>query len=124
MNITLRQLRAFTEVARRESFTEAAKQLHLSQSAVSALIRELERQIGFGLLDRTTRRVVLSASGGHLLELSERVLRDVDSALSEAKGLLEKSRGHVIVAASPLAGRHGAARDDIPICPNLPRGTH
>ncbi len=48
MNITLRQLRAFTEVARRESFTEAARQLHLSQSAVSALIRELERQIGFG----------------------------------------------------------------------------
>jgi len=103
MNITLRQLRAFTEVARRESFTEAAKHLHLSQSAVSALIRELERQIGFGLLDRTTRRVLLSASGGHLLELSERVLRDVDSALSEAKGLLDKSRGRVIVAASPLA---------------------
>jgi DNA-binding transcriptional LysR family regulator len=103
MNITLRQLRAFAEVARRESFTEAAKQLHLSQSAVSAQIRELERQIGFGLLDRTTRRVVLSASGGHLLELSERVLHDVDSALSEAKGLLDKSRGRVIVAASPLA---------------------
>ncbi|HWS70198.1 MAG TPA: LysR family transcriptional regulator [Steroidobacteraceae bacterium] len=103
MNITLRQLRAFTEVARRESFTEAAKQLHLSQSAVSALIRELERQIGFGLLDRTTRRVVLSASGGHLLELSERVLQDVDSALSEAKSLLDKSRGRVIVAASPLS---------------------
>jgi DNA-binding transcriptional LysR family regulator len=103
MNITLRQLRAFTEVARRESFTEAAEQLHLSQSAVSALVRELERQIGFGLLDRTTRRVVLSASGGHLLELSERVLRDVDSALSEARGLLDKSRGRVIVAASPLS---------------------
>lgn len=103
MNITLRQLRAFTAVARHASFTEAARQLHLSQSAVSALIRELERQIGFGLLDRTTRRVVLSASGGHLLELSERVLRDVDSALSEAKGLLDKSRGRVIVAASPLA---------------------
>lgn len=103
MNVTLRQLRAFTEVARRESFTAAAKHLHLSQSAVSALIRELERQIGFALLDRTTRRVILSDSGGHLLELSERVLRDVDSALSEAKGLLDKSRGRVVVAASPLA---------------------
>ena len=103
MNITLRQLRTFIEVARRESFTGAAKQLHLSQSAVSAQIRDLERQMGFTLLDRTTRRVVLSASGEHLLGLWERVLHDVDSALSEAKGLLSKSRGRVIVAASPLA---------------------
>lgn len=103
MNITLRQLRAFAEVARRESFTEAARQLNLSQSAVSALIRELERQIGFGLLDRTTRRVVLNPSGEHLLELSERVLNDVDSALREARGLLNKSRGRVIVASSPLS---------------------
>lgn len=103
MNITLRQLRAFIEVARRESFTEAAKHLHLSQSAVSTQIRDLERQIGFALLDRTTRHVVLSASGEHLLGLLGRVLHDVDSALLEAKGLLDKSRGRVIVAASPLA---------------------
>lgn len=103
MNITLRQLRAFREVARRESFTEAARRLNLSQSAVSALIRELERQIGFSLLDRTTRKVVLNPSGEHLLELSGRVLSDVDSALREARGLLNKSRGRVIVAASPLS---------------------
>ena len=103
MNITLRQLRAFAEVARQESFTLGAQKLHLTQSAVSALIRELERQLGLALLDRTTRRVALSESGRHLLQLSERVLRDVDSAINEAKGLLDKRRGRVAIAASPLA---------------------
>lgn len=66
-----------------------------------AVVRERERQIGFGLLDRTTRRVVFSASGVNPLELSQRVLRDVDSALSEGKGLLDEGRGWVIVAALP-----------------------
>ncbi|MGQ0547108.1 MAG: LysR family transcriptional regulator, partial [Betaproteobacteria bacterium] len=41
MNITLRQLRAFVEVARRRSFTTAARHLHLTQSALSHLLREL-----------------------------------------------------------------------------------
>lgn len=103
MNITLRQLRAFVEVAHKGSFTAAARHLHLTQSAVSALVRELERQLGLSVLDRTTRRVMLSDSGKHLLLLAERVLRDVDSAVTEAKGLLDMSRGRVIVCASPLA---------------------
>jgi DNA-binding transcriptional LysR family regulator len=102
MNVTLRQLRAFTEVARQASFTTAAKQLNLSQAAVSALVRELERQLGLALLDRTTRRVSLSEVGRQLLQSSEQVLRDVDSAINEAKGLLDKRRGRVTVAASPL----------------------
>jgi DNA-binding transcriptional LysR family regulator len=103
MNLTLRQLRAFAEVARHGSFTAAAGRLHLTQSAVSALVRELERQLGLVVLDRTTRRVTLTEPGTQLLLLAERVLRDVDTAVTEAKGLLDKSRGRVVVAASPLA---------------------
>ncbi len=70
---------------------------------MSALVREMERQVGFALLDRTTRRVELNDSGRQLLQLADRILRDVDSAISEAKGLLDKSRGRVVIAASPLA---------------------
>ncbi|MEJ1964662.1 MAG: LysR substrate-binding domain-containing protein [Gammaproteobacteria bacterium] len=103
MNLTLRQFRAFVEVARAGSFTAAASALHLTQSAVSATVRELESQLGLAVLDRTTRRVTLTESGTQLLQVAERVLRDVDSAVTEAKGLLDKSRGHVVVAASPLA---------------------
>lgn len=103
MNITLRQFRAFVEVARQGSFTYAARNLHLTQSAVSALVRELERQLGLTVLDRTTRSVTLTEPGRQLLLLAERVLRDVDTAVTEAKGLLDKSQGRVVVAASPLA---------------------
>lgn len=103
MNLTLRQLRAFVQVARQGSFTSAARQLHLTQSAISALVRELERQLGLVVLDRTTRRVTLTEPGSQLLLLAERVLSDVDTAVTEAKGLLDKSRGRVVVAASPLA---------------------
>jgi DNA-binding transcriptional LysR family regulator len=103
MNLTLRQLRAFVEVTRQGSFTGAARTLNLTQSAVSALVRELEQQLGLVVLDRTTRRVSLTDAGNHLLQLSDRVLRDVETAVTEAKGLLDKSLGRVVVAASPLA---------------------
>lgn len=103
MNLTLRQFRAFVEVARQGSFTAAAKELHITQSAISATVRELEAQLGLAVLDRTTRRVTLTEPGAQLLLLAERVLRDVDTAVAEAKGLLDKSRGHVVIAASPLA---------------------
>ena len=42
MNVTLRQLRAFVLVARLGSFTQAAKAMHVTQSALSLLVRELE----------------------------------------------------------------------------------
>ena len=45
-NITLRQLRAFVEVVRSAGFTAAARKLHLTQSATSLLVRELETQVG------------------------------------------------------------------------------
>jgi DNA-binding transcriptional LysR family regulator len=103
MNLTLRQMRAFVEVTRHGSFTAAARELSLTQSAVSALVRDLEGQLGLAVLDRTTRRVTLTDAGSHLLQLAERVLRDVENAVTEAKGLLDKSIGRVVVAASPLA---------------------
>ena len=103
MNLTLRQMRAFVEVTRQGSFTGAARTLSLTQSAVSALVRDLEEQLGLTVFDRTTRRVTLTDAGAHLLQLAERVLRDVESAVTEAKGLLDKSIGRVVVAASPLA---------------------
>lgn len=49
MNVTCRQLRAFVEVARRASFTEAGRALHLTQSATSALVRDLEKEVGLSL---------------------------------------------------------------------------
>ena len=63
MQITHRQLRAFVMVAEAGSFSLASQRLHLSPSAVSLLIRELEGVLDFRLLERTTRHVVLTPAG-------------------------------------------------------------
>jgi DNA-binding transcriptional LysR family regulator len=63
MNISLRQLKVFLGVASSGSFTKTAQRVHLSQAALSAIIRELETQLECRLLDRTTRAVSLTEAG-------------------------------------------------------------
>ena len=63
MNISLRHLRAFAAIAGAGNFTAAAKQLHVSQSALSVLVKDLEADLGVRLLDRTTRNVRVSEVG-------------------------------------------------------------
>ena len=65
MNITIRQVDAFLMVAELRSFTAAGAALHITQSAVSNLVKDLEDQIGVQLFDRG-RRVVKRMSGIHL----------------------------------------------------------
>ncbi|MCV9917162.1 LysR family transcriptional regulator, partial [Burkholderia pseudomallei] len=67
MNITLRQLRVFIEVARLKSFSRAGDEIGLTQSAVSRSVRELEGEIGLKLIDRTTRDVQLTDVGTNLI---------------------------------------------------------
>lgn len=66
MDVTLRQLRAYVAVLEQASFSEAARAMHLSQAALSGLIKELESRVGVRLLDRTTRRFRPPASARRL----------------------------------------------------------
>jgi DNA-binding transcriptional LysR family regulator len=102
MNITLKQVKAFLAVAQAGSFTAAASRLHLTQSAVSVLISELERQFGLRLFDRTTRLVQLTDAGRDFYPVAEKVLLDLQHALSSSRELVAKSRGLVAIAATPL----------------------
>ncbi len=103
MTITLRQMHAFVQVVRQGSFTRAGAELHLTQSATSALVKELELKLGLLLLDRTTRSVVLTRAGDEFRVRAERILADVANAVADTKDLLDKRRGQVSIAASPLA---------------------
>lgn len=102
MNITLRQIRAFVAVAQTGSFTAAANQLHLTQSAVSVLISEFEQQFGLRLFDRTTRSVQLNDAGRDFFPVAEKVLVDLRNAVLGSQDLVAKKRGRVIVATSSL----------------------
>src|SRR5690348_4762079 len=90
METGLNQLAAFAAVAEHRSFTRAAAQLGVSQSALSHTIRELEAKVGVQLLARTTRSVAPTAAGTNLLKELTPALEQIEGALSEAK----KSRDH------------------------------
>ncbi|WP_321841160.1 LysR family transcriptional regulator [Paraburkholderia bannensis] len=101
MNVTLRQLRVFIEVARLQSFSRAGDEIGLTQSAVSRCVRELEAEMGVKLVDRTTRDVQLTDVGANLIATIPRLLGDLDDALREIREIGEQRRGRVVVAASP-----------------------
>ncbi|WP_213778497.1 LysR family transcriptional regulator [Caballeronia sp. dw_276] len=101
LNVTLRQLRVFIEVAKLQSFSRAGDEIGLTQSAVSRCVRELEAEIGLKLVDRTTREVQLTDVGTNLVGSVSRLLTDLDEALREIRDLGQQKRGRVIVAASP-----------------------
>lgn len=99
MDVTLRQLRAYVAVLESASFSEAAKAMHLSQAALSGLIKELESRVGVRLLDRTTRKVSVSSVGETFAPMARRVLSNLDEALDNLTNLKELRRGLVRVAA-------------------------
>ena len=102
MNITLRQLRAFCAVAQTGSFTEAAASLHVTQSVLSGLIRELEQALGVQVVNRSTRKVALAEVGRTFYPLALRLLQDLDGALETIADLKALRRGLVRVAAPQL----------------------
>lgn len=88
-SVELRQIRAFVIVADEASFTRAAARLNVVQSAVSAAVRNLERQLGVELLERTTHHVKLTQAGRLFLPEARRTL----AAAQEAQNVLEQMRG-------------------------------
>ena len=90
MNITFRQLRVFTEVAKYQSMTKAAEALHLTSPAVSMQIKEVEAQVGLSLFDRQGRNVSLSTAGEYFLVHARRLLaglKEADDAMARFKRL-------------------------------------
>ncbi|MFK0276531.1 LysR family transcriptional regulator [Ensifer sp. NPDC090286] len=100
MNITLRQLRAFIAVAELGQFNIAARNLHLTQSAVSILIRDLEREIGARLFDRHTRMVSLTLVGQEFLPQARKILKDLELAVGDVRDNASLKRGQVTIAAA------------------------
>lgn len=104
MNVSLRQLRAFVAVADTGGFTAASHRLHLTPSALSLLVKELEAAVGVRLFERSTRHTALTVAGADFLPLARKVLDDLERALASTRELQEKKRGFVRVACTPLYG--------------------
>lgn len=84
-------LMAFVVVAEERSFTRAAARLSMAQSALSQIVRRIEERLGLRLLTRTTRSVVPTEAGEHLLSVLGPMLHDIDSALASLSELQNRN---------------------------------
>ncbi|MGC4049104.1 MAG: LysR family transcriptional regulator [Paludibaculum sp.] len=100
-NLNLRHFEAFAAIASAGSFTRAAQALHVSQPALTVQIRQLEATIGVRLLDRNTRSVKLTRIGQQLSPVIQRLLREIDSVVLNARELATGDRGSVSVTGLP-----------------------
>lgn len=98
-----RQILAFTTLARLGSFTAAAKELFLTQSAVSHAIKSLETDLGVKVFDRVGKKAHLTLAGERLLEHADRILREMQDARSGIEELQNWGQSRLRVGASTTA---------------------
>lgn len=101
----LAALKTFVEVARHGSFSEAARRLHVSPTAASRAIGDLEASLGVLLLRRTTRTVVLTPEGAAYLESCRTALDELDGAERSLRGENAEPRGKLTITSSEMFGR-------------------
>jgi len=98
--LSLSNLRAFEAVARRLSFSEAAEELFVTQSAMSRQIKGLEEELGAALFVRGTRHVELTQHGRVLLRAVESSLVQIDAAVRQIRQTRSRKRVSVTTFAS------------------------
>ncbi len=100
-NVSLRQLRGFAAVAELGSFAAAARHLHITQSALSESIKQLEEALCVRLLDRTTRTVGLTGPGAVFLQEVQMALGSLEQGMRRLGELSSLAAAEVRVVAAP-----------------------
>lgn len=101
INFNLNDLQAFRTVAELSSFRKAANALHVSQPAFSRRIEKLEEALGVKLLERTTRKVELTAVGRDFDRKVQQILDELDNTLLGIRGVGSTRMGEVTIACVP-----------------------
>ncbi|WP_072691521.1 LysR family transcriptional regulator [Rhodococcus marinonascens] len=93
----LRQLEYFVAVAEEANFTRAAERVHISQSGISAQIRQLEHHLGATLIDRSNRTATLTPAGAAALEHARATLASANAVRQAVDEVQELIRGRLVV---------------------------
>lgn len=101
MNLTQRQMQGFLAVAQLRHFTRAAEQLHMTQAGLSAMMKDLEAQLGCRLLDRTTRSVSLTEEGRQLLPVATRLVSELQGVRDALHHVRSRARSLLTVGVTP-----------------------
>lgn len=102
-HITLRQLQVFTTIARLNSFTRAAEELHLTQPTVSAQIKSLTDAAGLPLFEQIGKKIYLTAAGRELNSATQEIFRSLDHVEMKLAALQGLRQGNLSVAAITTA---------------------
>ena len=106
MKVDFDGLQAFVCVAELGSFVKAAEQLHLTQTALTRRIQKLEQMLDTRLLDRTTRKVELTATGRDFLPQARHLVMDAQRALERVRDKTRAGQGHFTLACVPSLTTH------------------
>lgn len=98
-----KQLRAFAMLANKGSFTLAAKELNLSQSAVSHSMKALEEDVGCRLLNRMGKKVLLTQAGEQLLHHAQKILQEMSETRASLTQLGKWGKGRLRLGTSATA---------------------
>lgn len=104
MRIDILGVEAFLAIAELESFHKAARKLHITQTALTRRLQNLEALLDVKLVERTTRSVALSHLGQAFLPQARRLLGELSDALLELKESGQAQRGDVTIACVPTVG--------------------
>ena len=99
--LNLNLLRAFFAVGRHCSFVRATAEVGRSQATLSMQVRELERQLGVSLLERTTRKVALTEAGAALLKRVESGFAEIADGLSTVRSISTMRQGRLVIGCVP-----------------------
>jgi LysR family transcriptional regulator, carnitine catabolism transcriptional activator len=104
MNLTQRQLSMFVITAKQGNVSRASELLHISQPALTRALKEFEKQLGFDLFTRTTRRLQLTPEGERFLPTATRLLNQMELAVEELKNQSKGLSGSLSIAVGTAFG--------------------
>lgn len=93
----IRQIRYFQSVVRNNSFSKAAEECHISQSAISQQVQALERDLGFYLLERKNRKFTLTPAGEYFYKKSLVLTADYERMCQEAGRLAKDGKATLVI---------------------------
>ena len=103
---TLHQLRVLKTIVNEENFTRAAEALYLSQPSLSKQIRNLEKNLGVSIINRTNNKISLTENGKIILHYSERILALCEESCRALNGLKNNRRGKIVIGISQTINPH------------------
>jgi DNA-binding transcriptional LysR family regulator len=106
MKIDFDGLQAFVAIAEYGGFSKAARELHITQTALTRRIQKLEGYLNLRLLERTTRQVQLTAVGREFLPQARAIVQQTSHAVERLKDVSQRALGNVTLACIPTMTSH------------------